>query len=419
MATQHEITGYGVIERTSAAIDGLRTTLVIWVVAMHSFLAYLSFLPPRTYSFDTAPWAWRSYPIVDSTRVAGLDIFCAAADTFVMASFFFVSGLFVWQGLSRKGAVRFARERLLRLGVPFAAAVLTLIPVALVPVYLVSAVHPGIGDFLSHWFALPFWPTGPLWFLWLLLALDLAAACFPRREWTIIARLSAFSAQNTRSFLAILLTCSIIAYVPLALAFGPMRWFQEGPFSFQLSRPGLYAVYFFAGIVIGAGGIERSLIAADGAMARRWKHWLAAAIPAFALWLAVTAMVVLAHSTASFAWQAADAVCYALTCFASCFCALAIAARFGRPALSWWRSLQRNAYGIYLLHYLFVIWLQFALLFAPLPGAIKAALVLAGTLAMSWLGAAGFRRARSAVAALLAQRSEPVAAAMARPNIHR
>ena len=40
-------------------------------------------------------------------------------------------------------------------------------------------------------------------------------------------------------------------------------------------------------------------------------------------------------------------------------------------------SLYRNAYGIYLLHYGFVTWTQFALLTAPIPPAVKAATVLA------------------------------------------
>jgi hypothetical protein len=44
---------------------------------------------------------------------------------------------------------------------------------------------------------------------------------------------------------------------------------------------------------------------------------------------------------------------------------------------------------MYLLHYLFVVWLQFALLPASLPALGKAAIVFGGTLALSWSAAVG------------------------------
>jgi len=394
-------------ERTSAAIDGLRTMLVVCVVAVHSFLAYLSFLPQRSYPFDDPPWTWRSYPIVDHVRVPGLEIFCACVDTFVMSLFFLVSGLFVWRGLHRKGAARFARDRLLRLGVPFAAVVLLLLPEAHFPIYALSSPHPGVPDFVAHWLALPFWPTGPLWFLWLLLAADLTVAALLGRQGALVTRLSSFSAQRPGLFLVALLACSAAAYVPFALAFGPMRWFQEGPISFQLSRPGLYAVYFFAGIVIGAGGIGQGLFTESDILAQRWKRWLASAVLAFAVWLGISARTMLGQAPAPLAWQIADDLSYALTCFASCFCALAVALRFARPATSWWRSVELNAYGIYLLHYVFVVWLQYALLFTSLPGVFKAAAVLTVTLSVSWGASAAFRRMGSAISKQFSRNAMP------------
>ena len=47
-------------------------------------------------------------------------------------------------------------------------------------------------------------------------------------------------------------------------------------------------------------------------------------------------------------------------------------------------SLSRNAYGIYLLHYVYAIWLQYALLNAPLSGVEKGGIVFAATLILSW-----------------------------------
>ena len=56
-------------------------------------------------------------------------------------------------------------------------------------------------------------------------------------------------------------------------------------------------------------------------------------------------------------------------------------------------SLKHNAYGMYLIHYGFVVWLQYALLGFWLPAIVKAAIVFGGTLLFSWSITAAIRRA--------------------------
>ena len=67
-----------------------------------------------------------------------------------------------------------------------------------------------------------------------------------------------------------LVAVSALAYVPLALIYSPWDWTSYGPFSFQISRPLHYLVYFFAGCAVGAYGLDRGLLASDGALARHW-----------------------------------------------------------------------------------------------------------------------------------------------------
>ena len=57
---------------------------------------------------------------------------------------------------------------------------------------------------------------------------------------------------------------------------------------------------------------------------------------------------------------------FALACFGSCFGVLAVAVRFARVRSRVLDSLKANAYGMYLIHYVFVVWLQYALLPAEL-----------------------------------------------------
>ena len=95
---------------------------------------------------------------------------------FFMSLMFFVSGLFVWQGLVRKGPGRFLRDRMVRLGIPFIVSVLVLAPLAYFPSYLQTLRNPAGPGFVKLWASLGTWPAGPAWFLWVLLAFDCIAA---------------------------------------------------------------------------------------------------------------------------------------------------------------------------------------------------------------------------------------------------
>src|SRR5580704_19046584 len=123
------------IPSPSLALGNMRTFVIVIVLAVHSVVAYVSSAPPSAPSFDSPPYRWRSIPIVDGERWLGFDLFCAHQDVYLIALLFFLSGLFVWPSLTRKGASKFMRERLLRIGVPFGLAVLFVMPPALYPVY--------------------------------------------------------------------------------------------------------------------------------------------------------------------------------------------------------------------------------------------------------------------------------------------
>jgi len=381
--------------RASLAIDNLRAVVIVLVLAFHSVLAYLNFLPPHPFAFDAPPYLWRSFPIVDTARSIGFDLFCAWLDVFLMSFFFMLSGLFVWSSLERKGAWIFLSDRLLRIGVPFLAVAFLLMPVAHYPTYLQTATDPSIAAFWQHWVALPFWPAGPMWFLWPLLLWDvLATGIYPLiiRHRDAVLRLSAFARRHPARFLGGLMLVSAIAYVPLALIFGPSAWAHRGPFSLQLSRPLHYVLYFFAGAAIGACGIERGLLTADGPLTRHWREWFIAAAASFALWLASMSQIIADPTGSPIGWQIAAALSFVMACFASCFFAFAAALRFAQFRTRLCDSLKDNAYGMYLVHYLFIVWLQFAMLATNLPAILKAVAVFAGTMLLSWAASAALRR---------------------------
>jgi len=375
------------------ALDNLRGIVILIVLAFHSALAYVSWAPTPASAFADPPYNWTAFPIVDSQRWFGFDLFCAWQNLYLMTLMFFLSGLFVWASLTRKKDWAFLRDRVLRLGLPYVFGVAIVIPLAIYPAYRVAAADTSV---LAYWhalLALPFWPNGPLWFLWQLLALSVLAAGL---HWiapnaiSALGRWSVAAEKRLGRYFVGLLAASALAYVPLAVAFTPWAWSDSGIFTVQFCRPLHYAVYFFAGVGIGVAGLDRGLLAADGPLARRWALWLGAALLSSVLWMGLTALTMNGGAPIGIA-IAAD-LSYVLACATSCFFLIGGSLRFAARHSRILGSLAAGAYGLYLLHYVFVVWLQFALLETPLYAVVKAAIVFSGTLLFSWIATIAVQR---------------------------
>ena len=236
--------------QTSQALKNLRAYAIVMVVSFHSVLAYLASQPAAPEPFDSPPYHWLATPILDQQRWLAFDIYAAFQYVALMPVMFFLSGIFVWPSLVRRGSWNFLYGRLLRIGLPFVLGVYLLMPIAYYPVYRVTAADPSWLAYWRHWTALPFWPGGPLWFLWQLLLFDILALVLYLTAPRLIEMLGRFSASAGAAphrYFVVLLGVSAVAYLPLALTFGVSEWVELGPFDLQSDRPLLYLVYFFAG----------------------------------------------------------------------------------------------------------------------------------------------------------------------------
>ena len=383
------------MSKTSLALHNLRGFVILNVLVFHSFIAYIVSQPASPLPFDSPPYGWTANPIVDSHRWLGFDLICAFEFLCLMQLMFLLSGLFVWPSLRRKGAKTFLQDRLLRVGVPFVLGVSVLMPLAYYPVYRVTAVDPGWSAFWSHWTALPFWPGGPMWFLWFLLALNIAAAGMYRlapRSGEFLARLSAKSAADPGRFFIGLVAVLALAYVPVAAVFTPWQWVEFGPFGFQPGPAVQYILFFFAGVGVGAYGLERGLLASDAMLARRWGFWLAGIPASFVLWIVPTGLIVKGHGAALPGLQILADLGAVLFAASACFGLSAVFLRFAAVRLPILDGVSENAYGIYLFHYVFVLWTQYLLLDVSLPAIAKGGIVLAVSLVLSWAASAALRR---------------------------
>ncbi len=231
-------------------LDRARTFIILLVLLHHSVINY----------------TWFGHG--DPMRWLGFDLVVLFNDSFFMASMFFISGLFVRDSLMRKGSAIFLRDRAWRLGVPFLISVFVLMPIAYYPTFLRYHL-PGTTDFnfLHFWWrtlTVGPWPSGPAWFLWVLLALDVIAAAVWSMAPRVIPALGQliFSGRD-RPMLAfgVFLMVSITAYLPMHLAFGDTSWLEPGrfPLPIQTSRILLYSAYFFAGVGVGATSLKLGL----------------------------------------------------------------------------------------------------------------------------------------------------------------
>jgi surface polysaccharide O-acyltransferase-like enzyme len=361
-----------------AALDRARTFVTLLVLLHHSVLNY----------------TWFGHG--DPKRWLGFDLVVLFNDSFFMAFMFFISGLFVHDSMVRKGSAQFLRDRAWRLGVPYLVSVFVLIPIAYYPTFLRYHL-PGTTDFsfLHYWWrtiAVGPWPSGPAWFLWVLLALDAIAVVVRSVAPHFIETLGQLILKvrnRPMTAFAAFLALSILTYLPMHIAFGDVSWLELGrfPLPIQTSRILLYAAYFFAGVGVGAVNLRTGLLAENGELARRWPVWFGFA---FVFYAAILVAVYAHHNwVANFdspplIWKVAYGLAFA--CYSAAM-PVTLTAIFVSFANSRWRLLdavQPSAYGIYLLHYIFIIWQQYALYDEPFTAFVKFAIVFAGTLSMSW-----------------------------------
>ena len=124
-------------DRRIVELDLLRAALVIGQVFFHS---------ARVFSLD-------AFYVSNGVRSLGLSFVVAFAVLWGMPLLFLISGQTAWMSLATHGCVRFVRERVLRLLVPFAFGLLFLVPPQ---VYLLlrgdASYHGGYLAFLQRFF---------------------------------------------------------------------------------------------------------------------------------------------------------------------------------------------------------------------------------------------------------------------------
>ena len=362
-------------------VDNLRILLTVLVLAHHCALTYGA-LPI---------WYWTEPS--ESLSGLALMVFVVANQFWFMGFFFLLSGLFVPGSVDRKGPGAFARDRLVRLGVPLVAFWLLARPVLSLPSW------PERRDqgesFLQFWFSVG--DPGPMWFVEVLLVMSLAYAAFRALRARSAARSAALSgavtgavtgadgATDTGSALvAHPLTFRAIAGFVAVLTVVTALWRLAVPLGTYWVGVGLptpaylpqYVLLFVAGVLATRRGWLTSLTVRQGRVA------LIVALVGVGPALGVSALA-----------SAPDAGILALLGQSLIENVVAIGAvvgllvlfreRFsGQPA--WARFAAQHSFAVYVIHPLVLVGV--AMLFAPLvaPAGVKFLILLVVSVPLCW-----------------------------------
>lgn len=151
-------------------LDNLKVVLIAMIIAIHGVLSYVG--------FDQL-WSYADVQEVTFAPVTEVILFAVIGPfaLFMIALLFLVAGLLTRLSLERKGPGRFAADRLLRLGVPFAVFTFGIWPLLMYTLYHPLGAAPGSywDEFVDESGHLD---TGPLWFVGVLLIFSLGSAAW-------------------------------------------------------------------------------------------------------------------------------------------------------------------------------------------------------------------------------------------------
>lgn len=356
-------TAAGGREVRSPGMDALRGATTLLVVLHHTAIAYGAL----------GAWFYREVLPSDDWGSRLLTFFCAVNQAFFMGLFFLLAGYYTPGALERKGAVRFMKDRLMRLGIPLAIFGWVLGP-ATVALAQTQRGQPFLVTLMHMWRDGVFAP-GPLWFCEALLAFSaFAALChglLPR-----FRRRPQGRPGNGKLVAAAVLTGAAAFALRLAWPVGT-EWY-----SLQLGYFASYVVLFIAGIDAAA---TQWLEQPDADQVRLWRR---------VTWIAMPLLPVVALSS----FSGVTAGGWSLPALAYAFweplvawgLILALLAAFAKRMRLGprWGALSQRAYTIFVIHPPVVVSLTIAMrgLAAPvllkflLTGGVSCALcyVLAG-----------------------------------------
>lgn len=304
------------------------------------------------------------------------------------------------KSVCKKGRATFIRDRFYRLFIPFLFLGTLLMLIAYFPSYYLAHESTDVLAYVKDFFVVEYWPVGPPWFIWMLFLFNLLFVWFysPLQKASEKTGIY-FSVLKDKPFVFFsILFCLIwILYVPLAYKVGAGTWTGLGPFDFQLSRIFLYFGFFTLGFLIGETDFNNELFSTQSAIVKNWRLWILFSLLVFIVVTIIGKPLILLEKnnilTEFTGWLIYYSF-YIASCILSCIAFLTVFRKFVKTGETWLNSLSENAYLIYFVHYVFVIWCQFLLLNVNISAITKFVVTFIVALSLSWITSSLLRKIR-------------------------
>ena len=337
-------------------LDNLRTIIIFLVVVYHVGGVYES------------TGMWGSFWIVDDPdTISWVGIMGIAFDIFVMPTMFFISGYLTPNSLERKGTWGYVKGKFKRLMIPWALAVLTLIPLYKV-IFLYSRGLPQ-----EHWTTY-FHITNPnsqnwLWFLPLLFVFNLL--------YLLLAKLNVrFDKLSLKWALISTFVISVIYSMLIGSWLGFRSWTLTPLLDFENERMLVYFLYFLLGVLAFQQNLfaekpkSKTIFTVANAVA-----WLPVTVHIFArIWPFFTPDPAAFQITPLYRliWW----VSFHLGALGMVYLMVESFWRYMDRTGKIWRTLSQNSYGVYIIHVVMIGIFGTLLLNTSLPALLKYLLLI-------------------------------------------
>lgn len=318
-------------------IDNIKVLLTILVVLHHTFIAYSS----------SEGWYYNEPSSFLGVR-AVMTMFVSINQSFFMGCFFLLAAYFTGSSYSRKGAAKFMKDRLTRLGIPIVFYSFILTPFMCYLVYYFAKKHHiTYFEYLSgydSWIDL-----GVTWFVAALLLFTLIYVA--AKSLFNINFKKALKVPNSRSILLFAIALGIISFLTRIIF--PVGWVLE-PIGFQLGHFPQYIALFIVGLLAAKNNWLANLSDKTGKQLKI-SSWLCLLVfPVF---------FIINHSLGTpaewfcggFHWQALLYAVWEQWIGISILTALLIAKRNKNTSSELLTKLSRNSFAVYIFHPLVII----------------------------------------------------------------
>jgi len=327
-------------------LDYLRLFLVLSVVALHSVMAYAV----------NTDHVWH---VLDSSRNIIFDAYALLFDYSVMPIFFFVAGFFMLKSIQKKKISEFIKKKFFRLIVPFILAIIFVIPFAM---YFRSLYHFNqTWGFSEYWFFNYWADFNQLMHLWFLPALFVfflvyAFIYFLKKDFFI---------SLSEGTLLIFVTITTLIFFIISIFITYDKWIMAG--DFYLIQPTRYVIYF-AFFSLGIMFYRSDFFSKNKKFSDSFL-WIILAIFTFTFIVFIYYFYMENLNELSFVFI--NSILRVVFCLSALMSLTFLFRKFLNFPSKIIQKMSSNSYAIYIIHYPFVVALQYYLIDLPVSIFIK------------------------------------------------